>query len=207
MALDPGALPLLGGLVPLWAGILVLALGVGLAVAGSRRPLRPVVAALAGAAAGWFLVPAASRTLGVPFPHSTWIGAAALGVAGALRAPVLAFLAGGLGAGLLALSFWPGQLLKAALPGLVVGGLAAALLHRALLSLAAAALGASLVVVGATSILLRTPVADGVTAYPIVALAAAGLLFICAAAYQLTRPGETRRAGLPAMPGLKRRAG
>lgn len=205
-ALDPGALPLLGKLVPLWAGILLAVAGLALLVAGSRRPLRPVVAGLAGAVAGYFLVPPATRTLGIGFSHSGWIGAGAFGLLGALHGQTLAAVAGGIGGALLALSFWPGQLLRAALPGLVVGGLVAALFHRALLSLAAAGFGAGAVAVGATSILLRTSIAGDVTAYPVVPLAAAGILFICAAAYQLTRPGDGRKPAM-AMPGPKRRAG
>ncbi len=202
IALDPGALPLLGQRVPLWAGILLAALGLALLIAGSRKSLRRAVAALVGVAAGWYLVPAATRTLGVPFAHSAWVGAGALGVAGLLQPWLLAVVAGGLGGGLLALHFWPGQLLRAALPGLVVGGGVAAVLRRPCLTLAATALGAALSAVGATSILLRTPAAGPVLAYPIVLLVAAGLLFICAAAYQLTRP-EAKGGALPA---FKRRA-
>lgn len=204
LALDPDALLLLGKAVPLWVAPILLVLGLALLVAGSRRSLRHGVAALVGGAAGWFLLPAATRTLGVPFVHSAWVGAGAFGVLGAIRPVLLAYLAGGVGGALLALAFWPGRLLTAALPGLVVGGFLAALLRRALLSLAAAALGALLAAVGAASLLLRTPAAGPMNTYPLVLVVAAGLLFICSAAYQLTR-GEGRRHPALAMPSPKRR--
>jgi hypothetical protein len=203
VALDPGALLFLGKAVPLWVAPLLLVVGLALLVAGSRPSLRRGVAALAGTAAGWFLLPAATRALGVPFSHSAWVGAGAFGVLGAIRPAILAYVAGGIGGALLALRFWPGRLLAAALPGLVVGALLGALLRRALFSLAAAALGAVAAAVGATSLLLRTPAAGPVNTYPIVLLVAAGLLFICSAAYQLTR-GEGRRRPALAMPSPKR---
>ena len=204
LALDPGALLILGKAVPLWVAPVLLVVGVALLVAGSRQSLRHGVAALVGTATGWFLLPAATRTLGVPFAHSAWGGAGAFGVLGAIRPVILAYVAGGIGGALLCLKFWPGRLLTAALPGLVVGAFLGALLRRALFSLAAAALGAVFAAVGTTSILLHTPAAGPVNTYPIVLLVAAGLLFICSAAYQLTR-GEGRRRPALAMPSTKRR--
>jgi hypothetical protein len=206
-ALDPSALPLLGRLVPWWAGVALAALGLAFAVAGSSPALRRVVAALAGGVAGWFLVPAAARHLGVPFAHAGPIGATALAIAGLVRPAAPVIVAGALGGGLLALHFWPGRLLRAALPGAIGGGLAAGLFRQSLLSLSAAAVGAVLTVIGAASILLRTGASGSVHAYPIAFLAGAGLLFICAAAYQLTRHTGGRKHVGPAMPTAKRRAG
>lgn len=188
-------------LLPMWAGIVCCALGLTLLLVGGGRAFR-LVAGPVGALIGlmWTSVIAARFGLlpGSYDPRLPSLVAAGLAVVGFLSPPAIAFLGVGIPLGLLAgqLAGQPDFLLGF-FPALLLGGLVAVLLHRAVSAIVASALGAWVLVIGALAALhqfggLVTAVAN----QPWGVIIAAGLFALAGSVYQIAvrpSPEEVER--------------
>ncbi len=185
---DPSGWVSVYRLLPVWAGLVLAALGLVLLLFGGGRffrlvagPLGLVVGALWGAA----VLP----RLGLPLPESKVLPAVALGMAvlGFAFPPAIVFLAVGL-----PLGFFAGQLAgdsEFALgfaPAFLLSGAVAAVFHRPIASVVSAVAGAWALVLGLLAALHSAgSLSQTVASYPAAVLATAVLLATGGAFYQL----------------------
>lgn len=141
-------------LIPLWAGAVLIAVGVLFLVFGGGKPFR-FVAAPIGAAIGYLWTPMIAGRLGVSLQPDAlaFAGAAFLGVMGAVFPPGLVFFAVGVPAGLIAGQFMEGDWMLGFAPACFIAGIAAAIGHRVIASVVASLVGAWLLVLGMLSAL------------------------------------------------------
>lgn len=136
-------------LLPMWAGVLLVIVGVVFLVFGGGKPFRAVAAPI-GTLIGYLWTPMIAGRLGVSVQPDAiaFAGAAFLGVMGAVFPPGLLFFAVGIPAGLIAGQFMGGDWMLGFVPICFIAGLAAAVGHRIIASVVASLVGAWLVVIG-----------------------------------------------------------
>lgn len=174
-------------IVPTWLGLLLAAMGGFLLPFGGGRAFR-IVAAPLGGVVGFFLAPAALGALGVPVGvgAAASIGALSLFVLGALFPPAVVFFAAGLPAALIAGKLTGTEdFLLGFIPGFLLAGTVGALLHRHVGSIASAAVGGWLLVIGLLAALHRWSGVESAAAHPYALLGAAGLFALAGATYQI----------------------
>lgn len=174
-------------IVPTWLGLLLTASGGFLLPFGGGRAFR-VVAAPLGAIVGFFLAPAALGALGVPVSAGTAasLGALSLFAVGAVFPPAVVFFSAALPAALFA-----GRLtgaddyLLGFIPAFLLSGALGAVLHRHVGSVASAAVGGWLLVIGLLAALHRWSLVQDAAGHPDALLAAAGVFALAGAMYQI----------------------
>jgi hypothetical protein len=178
---------------PVWLGVALACGGAVLALSGSHRWLGRAVAGLLGALAGWIVVPWAEARLSLHVPGMPWSAVGVLAVLGVVAPSALFLIVAGVGCGLVMWKRWPDRLWSVAVPTGVVAGLLFGWLHRAVVAVASAALGAALFAAGVSALVLNTTWGMKLTLYPVVPGLLAAVVFIAAAAYQLTRRPKAGR--------------
>jgi hypothetical protein len=176
--------------LPMWAGIACCALGLVLLLVGGGRAFRLVAGPL-GAIIGLAWTSVIASKFGLPpgsyDPRLPSMVAALLAVVGFLAPPGITFLGVGIPLGLVAGQFaGPEDFLLGFIPALLLGGVAGAFLYRAVGAIAASAVGAWLLVIGALASLhqfggLITAVAN----QPWGVIIAAGLFALAGSVYQI----------------------
>ena len=185
-------------LLPMWAGIVACAIGLGLLLFGGGRLFR-VLAGPLGALIGlaWTGVLMAKFGLGMD-PRNPTIAALVLMLLGFLLPPAIVFLGVGIPVGLLGGELaGPADYLVGFVPGLLLGGLVAAVLHRHVSAILSSMVGAWLLVIGALAALhqfggLVTAMAN----QPWGLIIAAGLFALAGSVYQIAvrpSPEEVER--------------
>jgi hypothetical protein len=191
-------------LMPMWAGIACCALGLVLLLVGGGRAFRLVAGPL-GALMGLAWTSVIASKFGMPpgsyDPRLPSLVAAALAVVGFLAPPAITFLGVGIPLGLIAGQLaGPEDFLLGFIPVLLVGGVAGAFLNRQVGAVAASAVGAWLLVIGALAALhqfggLVTAVAN----QPWGVIIAAALFAIAGSVYQIAvRPSPEEQEKLRA---------
>lgn len=185
-------------LLPMWAGIVSCVMGLGLLLFGGGRAFRAVsgpLGALIGL--GWtgvlltkFGVSGDSRLPGAV--------AAVLTVLGFAFPPAIIYLGVGIPVGLLGGTIAGAKdFLVGFAPGLILGGLAAAVLHRHVSAIIASMLGAWLLVLGAMAALHQFGgLVSAMASQPWGLIIAAGLFAIAGSVYQIAvrpSPEEAER--------------
>ncbi len=188
-ALDPASILVLARPLPAWAGGLVAAIGVALAVAGGHKHVFRFVASALGGAVGFGLGHLLAPLAGVEARLGSFLGAGALSILGGVSPPAMCFVAFGAVGGLAGAKGAPaGDVVFGIIPGVVlVGGLAVAL-FASIARITSALVGGALVAVGGAAVALGTSLAATIEAYPWLAWLGGGLVAIAGAAFQLTRP-------------------
>jgi hypothetical protein len=174
-------------IIPTWLGLVLGLVGGFLLPFGGGRPFRFVAAPLGGVV-GFFLTPAVLNALGIPLDAGVAapIGAMSLFVIGAIFPPGVVFFAAGLPAGLIA-----GKLVGAAdfllgfIPAFLLTGTLGSVLHRHVGSIASAAVGGWLLVIGLLAALHRSAMVEGAATHAWAMLAAAGMFALAGAVYQI----------------------
>jgi hypothetical protein len=185
-------------LLPMWAGIIACAVGLALLLFGGGRLFR-VLAGPLGALIGlaWTGVLMTKFGLGMD-PRNPTIAALVLMLLGFLFPPAIVFLGVGIPVGLLGGELaGPGDYLIGFVPGLLLGGLVAAVLHRHVSAILSSMVGAWLLVIGALAALhqfggLVTAMAN----QPWGLIIAAGLFALAGSVYQIAvrpSPEEAER--------------
>jgi len=185
-------------LLPMWAGIIACAVGLALLLFGGGRLFR-VLAGPLGALIGlaWTGVVMTKFGLGMD-PRNPTIAALVLMLLGFLFPPAIVFLGVGIPVGLLGGELaGPGDYLVGFVPGLLLGGLVAAVLHRHVSAILSSLVGAWLLVIGALAALhqfggLVTAMAN----QPWGLIIAAGLFALAGSVYQIAvrpSPEEAER--------------
>ncbi|HLM45399.1 MAG TPA: hypothetical protein VK458_16115 [Myxococcaceae bacterium] len=185
-------------LLPMWAGIIACAVGLALLLFGGGRLFR-VLAGPLGALIGlaWTGVVMTKFGLGMD-PRNPTIAALVLMLLGFLFPPAIVFLGVGIPVGLLGGELaGPGDYLIGFVPGLLLGGLVAAVLHRHVSAILSSLVGAWLLVIGALAALhqfggLVTAMAN----QPWGLIIAAGLFALAGSVYQIAvrpSPEEAER--------------
>lgn len=185
-------------LLPMWAGIIACAVGLALLLFGGGRLFR-VLAGPLGALIGlaWTGVVMTKFGLGMD-PRNPTIAALVLMLLGFLFPPAIVFLGVGIPVGLLGGELaGPGDYLIGFVPGLLLGGLVAAVLHRHVSAILSSMVGAWLLVIGALAALhqfggLVTAMAN----QPWGLIIAAGLFALAGSVYQIAvrpSPEEAER--------------
>jgi len=185
-------------LLPMWAGIVACVVGVGLLLFGGGRVFRLLAGPL-GALIGLGWTGVLLTKLGQPMdPRMPTLAAAILSLLGFLFPPAIVFLGVGLPVGLLGGELaGPSDYLIGFAPGLLLGGLVAAVLHRQVSAILASLVGAWLLVIGALAALhqfggLVTAMAN----QPWGLIIAAGLFALAGSVYQIAvrpSPEEAER--------------
>lgn len=174
--------------LPVWAGLLLVALGVVLLIFGGGNWFRLVAGPMA-ALAGLFWGPVVALRLGVAAvtPTISMAVAGVLGLGGFLFPPLAVFLAVGLPVGLFAGQLaGPSDWFLGFVPAFLVAGMFASLLHRHVGAIVASIVGAWLLVIGMLSALyLVGGVVEAVTAQPWGVIVAAALFALAGSIYQL----------------------
>lgn len=188
--------------LPMMAGLVLVAVGLFLLLFGGGRLFR-VVAGPVGAIIGLLWTPVVMMKLGLgePQPVLTYAVALVLAIAGIALPASTTFLAFGIPIGLAA-----GQLAGASDfllgfgPGFLVGGLAAALMHRSVAAVASSVVGGWLLVIGLLSSLAQLgTVVTQVAHQPWGVVLAAVLFAIAGSIYQIAvRPSPEEAARLKA---------
>jgi len=185
-------------LLPMWAGIIACAVGLALLLFGGGRLFRLLAGPL-GALIGlaWTGVVMTKFGLGMD-PRNPTIAALVLMLLGFLFPPAIVFLGVGIPVGLLGGELaGPGDYLVGFVPGLLLGGLVAAVLHRHVSAILSSMVGAWLLVIGALAALhqfggLVTAMAN----QPWGLIIAAGLFALAGSVYQIAvrpSPEEAER--------------
>jgi len=179
--------------LPVWAGVLFIALGAFMLFVGGGRLFRLVAAPL-GAIIGMIWVGTVLSRLGISAPPQqvTLVSATALALLGLLFPPGVVFFAFGIPIGLIAAQLvGPTDWLLAFLPGFVIGGAIGIVLHQVVSSVLSAAVGAWLLVMGLLAVL--NPFVDAVGSLvqtPVIVFAVAACFAVAGAAYQLMVRGS-----------------
>ena len=185
-------------LLPMWAGIIACAVGLALLLFGGGRLFRLLAGPL-GALIGlaWTGVVMTKFGLGMD-PRNSTISALVLMLLGFLFPPAIVFLGVGVPVGLLGGELaGPADYLVGFVPGLLLGGLVAAVLHRHVSAILSSMVGAWLLVIGALAALhqfggLVTAMAN----QPWGLIIAAGLFALAGSVYQIAvrpSPEEAER--------------
>jgi hypothetical protein len=185
---DPAGWVALYRVLPMWAGIVLVGLGLTLLLFGGGRAFRLVagpVGALIGVA--WTSVLASKLGFTELDPRLPSLVAAVLAVAGFLFPPLIVFLGVGIPLGMVAGRIaGPSEFLLGFIPTFLIGGVVAAILSRLVGAVVASVVGAWLLVIGALSALhsfggLVTAVAN----QPWGVIIAAGLFALAGSVYQI----------------------
>ena len=185
-------------LLPMWAGIVACLMGLGLLLFGGGRLFR-VLAGPLGAVIGLTWTGVLMMKFGQSMdPRNPTIAALVLMLLGFIFPPAIVFLGVGIPVGLLGGELaGPGDSLLGFAPGLLLGGLVAAVLHRQVSAILASIVGAWMLVIGALAALhqfggLVTAMAN----QPWGLIIAAGLFALAGSVYQIAvrpSPEEVER--------------
>lgn len=175
-------------LLPMWAGILCCALGLLLLFFGGGRVFR-FVAGPVGAIIGlaWTTVIASKFGMTELDPRLPSAVAAVLALVGFLFPPIITFLGVGIPLGLVAGQIaGPQDFLLGFAPSLLIGGLVAAILHRAVGAIVSSVVGAWLLVIGLLAALYQfVGLVATVAHQPWGVIIAAGLFALAGSVYQI----------------------
>jgi len=175
-------------LMPMWAGIVSCVVGLGLLLFGGGDRVFRVVAGPLGAliGLGWTGVLLAKFSV-VADPRLPAAAAAVLAVLGFLFPPAIIYLGVGIPVGLLGGEIaGPKDYLVGFAPGLILGGLVAAVLHRHVSAIIASVLGGWLLVIGAMAALHQFGgLVSAMASQPWGIIIAAGLFAIAGSVYQI----------------------
>lgn len=175
-------------LLPMWAGIVCCALGLLLLLFGGGRIFRFIAGPLGAIIGlGWTSVIAAKLGLTALDPRLPTLVAAVLTVVGFLFPPAIAFLGVGIPLGLVAGQIaGPQDFLLGFAPTMLISGLVSAILHRAVGSIVASAVGAWVLVIGALAALYQfVGLVATVANQPWGVIIAAGLFALAGSVYQI----------------------
>lgn len=196
-------------LFPMWAGLVLVVVGVAFLIFGGGKLFR-MVAGPIGAAIGYLWTPMVMEKLGVSVqPDAIALaGAAFMGVMGFVFPPGLVFFAVGVPAGMIAGEFAGNEWILGFAPICFVAGMAAAFGHRLISSAVSSAVGAWLVVIGMLAALNSFgTVVTMVTQQPWGVIIAAVLFAIAGSVYQLAvrpPPEEAEAAAIEKAAAKKR---
>ena len=185
-------------LLPMWAGIFACFVGLGLLLFGGGRLFR-VLAGPLGAVIGLAWTGVLLTKFGQPMdPRNPTIAALVLMLLGFIFPPAIIFLGVGIPVGLLGGELaGPGDYLLGFAPGLLLGGLVAAVLHRHVSAIFASLVGAWLLVIGALAALHQfTGLVTAMANQPWGLIIAAGLFALAGSVYQIAvrpSPEEAER--------------
>jgi hypothetical protein len=185
-------------LLPMWAGIVSCVVGLTLLLFGGGRLFR-VLAGPMGALIGLGWTGVLTAKLGLPLdPRLPTAAAAVLAVLGFAFPPAVVYIGVGLPVGLLGGEIaGPSDYLIGFVPGLILGGVVAVLLHRQVAAVLASALGAWLLVIGALAALHPfTDIVGSMAKQPWGLIIAAGLFALAGSVYQIAvrpSPEEAER--------------
>jgi len=174
-------------IIPTWFGLILAAMGGFLLPFGGGKLFR-IVAAPLGGVVGFFLTPAVLSALGTQLNAGVAapIGAMSLFALGAVFPPGVVFFAAGLPAGLLAGKLVGGEdFMLGFIPAFLLTGTLGAALHRHVGSIASAAVGGWLLVIGLLATFHRSAMVAGAATHAWAMLAAAGMFAIAGAVYQI----------------------
>jgi hypothetical protein len=185
-------------LLPMWAGILSCALGIILLLFGGGRMFRALAGPL-GALIGLGWTGVLLTKLGQPLdPRLPTAAAAVLAVLGVLFPPAVIFVGVGIPLGLLGGEIaGPKDYLLGFVPGLLLGGLVAVVVHRQVAAILSSAVGAWLLVIGALAALHQFGgLVTAMASQPWGVIIAAGLFALAGSVYQIAvrpSPEEAER--------------
>jgi hypothetical protein len=185
-------------LLPMWAGIVACIVGLALLLYGGGRLFRVLAGPL-----GTFIGLAWTTVLMTKFGQSTdprnpMIVAIVLTLLGFLFPPAIIFLGVGIPVGLLGGELaGPNDYLLGFAPGLLLGGLVAAVLHRQVSAILASLVGAWMLVIGALAALHQFGgLVTAMASQPWGLIIAAGLFALAGSVYQIAvrpSPEEAER--------------
>jgi hypothetical protein len=186
--------------IPVWGGLVAIALGVLMMLFGGRQLFRLVAGPLGALIATVWAGPLAARLgFGSSMRQITLVATLGLLTAGLIWPPVVVFFAFGVPAGLIGGQIaGPNDWLLGFGPGFFLGGAAGVVMHRLVSSVLSAAVGAWVLVLGLLAAL--NPFISGVSwlaGNPIAVLTVAGCFAVGGAVFQLfVRPSEEEAAAL-----------
>lgn len=184
--------------LPMWAGLVCCGVGLGLLLFGGGRAFRALAGPM-GALIGLGWTGVVLTKLGVAGdPRLPTAAAGVLAVLGFLFPPAIVYLGVGIPIGLLGGQIaGPNDFLIGFAPGLILGGLVAAVLHRHVAAILASILGAWLLVIGAMAALHQFGgLVSAMASQPWGLIIAAGLFAIAGSVYQIAvrpSPEEAER--------------
>ncbi|MCY1081316.1 hypothetical protein [Archangium lansingense] len=185
-------------LMPMWAGIVSCVIGLGLLLFGGGRIFR-IIAGPMGALIGLGWTSVLLTKFGVAGdPRLPAAAAAVLAALGFIFPPAIVYLGVGIPIGLLGGQIaGPNDFLVGFAPGLILGGLVAAVLHRHVSAILASILGGWLLVIGAMAALHQFGgLVSAMASQPWGIIIAAGLFAIAGSVYQIAvrpSPEEAER--------------
>ncbi|WPB79248.1 hypothetical protein KYC5002_08830 [Archangium violaceum] len=174
-------------LMPMWAGIVCCVVGLAMLLFGGGRVFRLVAGPL-GALIGLAWTGVLFTKFGMAMdPRMPTAVAAVLAVLGFLFPPAIIYLGVGVPIGLLGGQIaGPNDFLVGFAPGLILGGLVAAVLHRHVAAIIASLLGGWLLVLGAMAALHQFGgLVSAMASQPWGLIIAAGLFAIAGSVYQI----------------------
>ncbi len=180
--------------MPVWGGLVAIAVGVLMMLFGGRHLFRLVAAPLGALIGTVWAGPLAARLgFGTSIRQITLVATIGLLGAGLLWPPIVVFFAFGVPAGLVGGQIaGPNDWLLGFGPGFFLGGAAGVVMHRLVGSILSAAVGAWVMVLGVLSTL--NPWVSGVNwlaANPVAVLSVAGVFAVGGAVFQIfVRPSE-----------------
>lgn len=180
--------------LPVWGGLLAIAVGVLMLLFGGRQLFRLVAGPLGALIATVWAGPLAARLgFGASIRQITLVATLALLTAGLLWPPLVVFFAFGVPAGLVGGQIaGPNDWLLGFGPGFFLGGAAGVVMHKLVGSILSAAVGAWVVVLGLLATL--NPFISGIgwlAGNPIAVLSVAGCFAVGGAVFQIfVRPSE-----------------
>ncbi|HEX8434573.1 hypothetical protein [Archangium sp.] len=185
-------------LLPMWAGLVSCAVGLTLLLFGGGRLFR-LIAGPMGALIGLGWTGMLTAKLGLPLdPRLPTAAAALLALVGFLFPPAVIYVGVGVPVGLLGGEIaGPSDYLIGFVPGFILGGVVAVVLHRPVSAILASALGAWLLVIGALAALHPfTGMVTAMARQPWGLIIAAGLFALAGSVYQIAvrpSPEEAER--------------
>jgi hypothetical protein len=180
--------------LPVWGGLIAIAVGVLMALFGGRELFRIVAGPLGALIATVWAGPLAQRLgFGASLRQITLVATLALLTAGLIWPPVVVFFAFGVPAGLVGGQIaGPNDWLLGFGPGFFLGGAAGLVMHRVVGSVLSAAVGAWVAVLGLLAVL--NPFISGIawlTENPLAVLVVAGCFAVGGSVFQIfVRPSE-----------------
>lgn len=186
-------------LLPMWAGIVCCVLGITLLLVGGGRFFRALAGPL-GMLIGLAWTGVLVTKLGIPGwdPRFTTVAAAALALLGFVFPPAIVYLGVGIPVGLLGGEIaGPGDFVIGFAPGLILGGVVAAVLHRQVAAILSSMVGAWLLVIGALAALHQFGgLVTAMASQPWGLIIAASLFALAGSVYQIAvrpTPQEAER--------------
>jgi hypothetical protein len=171
--------------LPLPVGIALVGAGLVACLLGGRRFIFRLVLAPIAVAAAFALAPKAAVLLHLAPKTASWIVAGLAGTTAVVFPPAILFagfgVAGALAGGELAGSqdYWVGFI-----PGFVIGGALALIMHRIIAVVVSSLIGAAMFVVGLLCLISFTRLASLILGAPILSLGLAGCVAVAAMAFQ-----------------------